>query len=58
MSKLTKEDLFLWNFYKANFSKLSKKIEIDKDECRDKWKQVVDLTSTPMFPTVEIEGEF
>ena len=35
-----------------------KYIEIDKDECRDKWKQVVDLTSIPMFPTVEIEGEF
>ena len=29
MSKLTKEDLAIWNFYKANFTKLSKKIELD-----------------------------
>ena len=29
MSKLTKEDLAIWNFYKANFTKLSKKIERD-----------------------------
>ena len=35
-----------------------KYVEIDKDEYKDKWKQVVDLTSIPMFPTVEIEDEF
>ena len=29
MSKLTKEDLAIWNFYKANFTKFSKKIERD-----------------------------
>ena len=36
MSKLTKEDLAIWNFYKANFTKFSKKIE--RDDCSQKNK--------------------
>jgi len=38
MSKLTKEDLAIWNFYKANFTKLSKKIELD--DCSQKNKNI------------------
>ena len=36
MSKLTKEDLAIWNFYKANFTKLSKKIELDDSSQKNK----------------------
>ena len=39
MSKLTKDDLALWNFYKSNFTRFSKKIEVESFSQKNKNKK-------------------